>query len=217
MAVEAETEMRRMLRDVYNYNFGFSKKERIDEILEAMYVIDRKYFVDKNPYEDAPQLIGNGQTISQPSTVARMLLLAELEKGDDVLEVGAGSGWNACLVAYLVYPGKVLSIDRVPELIERAKENYSKLEDKIRKKMNLKFEERNFFNMKGRFDKIIITAGIHETQEEKIKKRAEELLGEEGIMICPRTFGPIIIGRKKKKKLTFENTRESYVFVPLIE
>ena len=54
--------------------------------------------------------------ISQPSTVTRVLMLAELSPGHGLLEIGFGSGWNARLIAYLVYPGKVASAETVPEL-----------------------------------------------------------------------------------------------------
>ena len=67
-------------------------------VMEAFLRVPRHKFVPPEyrdaAYIDAPLPIGEGQTISQPSTVARMLLLAELQERDDVLEIGTGSGWN---------------------------------------------------------------------------------------------------------------------------
>ncbi|MCA1794674.1 MAG: hypothetical protein LC660_12555, partial [Desulfobacteraceae bacterium] len=68
-------------------------RKQVDDILHAMDKVDRKYFIDHDPYVDAALSIGHGQTISQPSTVARVLMLAELSPGHDVLEIGFGSGW----------------------------------------------------------------------------------------------------------------------------
>ena len=98
-------------------------------ILEAMTKIDRAFFADnKSAYLDTALPIGQGQTISQPSTVARMLMLAKVKKGDKVLEIGAGSGWNACLLGYIVKPGEILSVDISEKLVENAKiqKTYSK-------------------------------------------------------------------------------------------
>jgi protein-L-isoaspartate O-methyltransferase len=55
---------------------------------------------EHHPYVDTALSIGHGQTINQRSTVARSLMLAELVSVHDVQEIGFGSGWNACLIAY---------------------------------------------------------------------------------------------------------------------
>lgn len=61
---------------------------------------------------DAPLDIGGGQTSSQPSTVATMLDLLDVEPGHAVLDVGAGSGWTTALLAHLVGPsGRVLGVE----------------------------------------------------------------------------------------------------------
>ena len=67
------------------------------------------------------------------------------------------------------------------------------------------------------FDKIIFTAGIpNKKTEKKIKEIAEELLNENGILVCPYVSGPLVIYRKNGK-LIREETKEQYVFVPLLE
>ena len=113
-------------------NFG----EYEERILEAINKISRIFFVENAEiaYLDTALPIGEGQTISQPSTVARMLQLLELKHGEEVLEIGAGSGWNACLIAYLVKPGKILSLERHEKLIGFAKRNLRKTQIK-----NVKF------------------------------------------------------------------------------
>lgn len=70
---------------------------------------------------DAPLSIGFGVTNSQPSTVAAMLELLDVREGQSVLDVGAGSGWTTALLAHLVGPqGRVLGVERIPELAARA-------------------------------------------------------------------------------------------------
>jgi protein-L-isoaspartate(D-aspartate) O-methyltransferase len=78
-------------------------------------------------YLDQAMKTIDGQTISQPSTVARMLLLADLKKGNDLLEVGSGSGWGAVLAALLVKPGIVHSIERIAKLKDVAELNLENL------------------------------------------------------------------------------------------
>lgn len=228
----AKKEMRDMLRDVYNYNSRFAKnkeqKKLLEEILVAMSVIDRKFFYSgEGTYYDIAMSIGEGQTISQPSTVARMLLLSDLKKGDDVLEVGTGSGWNACLIAYLISPGQISSIERIEKLKVRAEENLNELrkslimnnKDAYEKLERIEFYAENIFfpeKIRGRkYDKVIITAGIDSKQEEKIQELAELLLKKEGVLICPYMFGPLTI-YEKNGKLRKKYTGEQYSFVPLL-
>lgn len=72
-------------------------------------------------YRDIPLPIGHGQTISAPSMIAIMLEEARLEAGARVLEVGTGSGYHAALLAALVGPSNVVSIERHKVLAERAR------------------------------------------------------------------------------------------------
>src|SRR5947209_9977260 len=74
-------------------------------------------------YQDVPLPIGSGQTISAPSMIAIMLEEAELKPGEHVLEIGAGCGYNAALLAELVGPDRVVSVERIPELAKTARAN----------------------------------------------------------------------------------------------
>ena len=227
----APKEMQAMLRSVYNYNSSFSlskdQEKLLLKILFAMSIIDRKFFIQEYPYIDTAIGIGKGQTISQPSTVARMLMLAELKESDNVLEVGTGSGWNACLISLLVYPGSVISIERFLELAENAQENIKNIKRELKQthpediekiRPSIKSADILNFSSKSDFDKIIITAGIKSIeQEKKIEKIASSLLKNNGVLVCPRVYGNLIIFMKRDKKITRNETSESYVFVPLEE
>ena len=74
-------------------------------VLKAMEAVPRETFVDEGfeefAYEDSPLPIAEGQTISQPYIVARMAEAAEIDPADNVLEVGAGSGYAAAVLSHL--------------------------------------------------------------------------------------------------------------------
>ena len=207
---------------------GKKEKENLNLIIEAMQVIDRTFFVEniEDAYYDTALSIGYYQTISQPSTVARMLMLSELKAGQDLIELGAGSGWNASLMGFMVYPGKVLSLDIVPQLIEKAQSNLNSLKKSLtlkNKKRLCKIEFMVFNILKEldtwqeQHDRIIITAGINQTQEDLIYQLAERVLKEQGILVCPYAHGPLIILKKENGKLTKNTTSEFYAFVPLLD
>ena len=203
-----------MLKSVRNYlsNFG-SVDERIINVMKKF---DRKYFVPEImrafAYEDEPLNIGYGQTISQPSTVARMISLLELKAGDSVLEIGTGSGWNASLISYLIgEKGKVLSLEIDKNLIKNAKQAIGNFKIK-----NIKIKSKDFRKINEKFDKIVFTAGIERGREVVIDGFAYKSLNENGILICPYRVGPLIIDKKLNDKIEKSSTREEYVFVPLI-
>lgn len=76
-------------------------------------------------YEDSALPIGNGQTISQPSVHARYLQELRLAGRERVLEIGTGSGYQTVLLAHLVE--QVFSVERVPALLDRAREVIQRL------------------------------------------------------------------------------------------
>ncbi len=95
---------------------------RDERVLAAMRAVPREAFVDAGlrefAYEDSPLPIEDGQTISQPYIVARMIEAAEIGPGDSVLEVGAGSGYAAAVVARIA--ARVRAIERHPGLARQA-------------------------------------------------------------------------------------------------
>jgi protein-L-isoaspartate(D-aspartate) O-methyltransferase len=100
-----------------------------ERVLEALRKVPRHEFIQENhqseAYDDHPLPIGNGQTISQPYIVALMTEQLELKGGEKVLEIGTGSGYQAAILAELAK--EVHSVERVPELAEKARENLSRV------------------------------------------------------------------------------------------
>jgi len=98
-------------------------------VLEAMRRVPREAFVPEDQYyaayEDRPLSIGFGQTISQPYIVALMVQALELKGKDKVLELGAGSGYEAAILAELAR--EVVTVERIAELVEGAKHVLEKL------------------------------------------------------------------------------------------
>ncbi len=116
-----EEERRRMVEHLSRHGVS-------EEVLEAMMQVERHLFVLPNlsdqAYEDYPLPIGEGQTISAPHMVAMMCDYLELKKGEKVLEIGAGSGYHAAVIAEIIgEKGQVYSVERIPWLVEFSSEN----------------------------------------------------------------------------------------------
>ena len=99
-----------------------------ERVLAAMARVPRHLFVPEHlrhlAYEDGALPIGEGQTISQPYIVATICSLLQLEGTERVLDVGTGSGYQAAVLAELA--AEVVTIERVPELAERARETLAR-------------------------------------------------------------------------------------------
>lgn len=97
-----------------------SRYIRDPRVRDAFLAVPREAFVRvedaEDAYADVPLPIGLGQTISAPSMIAIMLEEARLAPGDRVLEIGTGSGYHAALLAHIVGPANVVSIERHPGL-----------------------------------------------------------------------------------------------------
>jgi protein-L-isoaspartate(D-aspartate) O-methyltransferase len=93
-------------------------------VLHAIDATPRHLFVPTGvkhrAYEDSALPLGNGQTISQPSTHARYLQLLQLTGKERVLEIGTGTGYQTVLLSHVV--SQVFSVERVGSLIDRAQE-----------------------------------------------------------------------------------------------
>jgi protein-L-isoaspartate(D-aspartate) O-methyltransferase len=96
---------------------------RTPEVLQALRDVPRHLFVPEESreaaYNDGPLPIGHGQTISQPFVVAFMSEAARVRPGDRVLEIGAGSGYQAAVLAAL--GADVYTMEIVPDFLERAR------------------------------------------------------------------------------------------------
>jgi protein-L-isoaspartate(D-aspartate) O-methyltransferase len=101
---------------------------RDQHLLEALRRVPREAFVEfgfeEFSYEDGPLPIAEGQTISHPYIVALMIEAAEIKPGDNVLEVGAGSGYAAAIVSQIA--DRVYAIERHSSLGRTARERFKK-------------------------------------------------------------------------------------------
>jgi protein-L-isoaspartate(D-aspartate) O-methyltransferase len=100
-------------------------------VRRALGSVDRTQFVEPEyndqAYINYPLPIPAGQTISQPYTVAYMVQLLEITQGDTILEIGAGSGYNAAVMAELAGPrGKIITLEIIPELARFAASNIAR-------------------------------------------------------------------------------------------
>lgn len=128
-------------------------------VLEAINSIQRHFFIpnefEMHAYEDKPFPIGEGQTISQPYTVAFQTQLLQLKPGDKVLEIGTGSGYQAAVLS--LCGANVFSIERHENLSKQASKTL-----KIIGVNNVQFKTGDGTNGWAEFapyDKIIVTAG----------------------------------------------------------
>ncbi|MBI3394602.1 MAG: protein-L-isoaspartate(D-aspartate) O-methyltransferase [Spirochaetia bacterium] len=99
------------------------------EVLRAMSAVPRHRFVppeyQAEAYDDNPLPIGHSQTISQPYIVALMTELSGVQRGDKVLEVGTGCGYQAAVLAEIT--DQVYSIEIVPALVDIARRTLEEL------------------------------------------------------------------------------------------
>ena len=184
-----------------------------ERVLNAMRKVPRHLFVDESmqyrAYDDCALSIGEGQTISQPYMVAVMTELLELKGDEKVLEIGAGSGYQAAVLAEL--SKNVYTVERVHALAARTEERlrslgYTNIHVKIANG-TLGWEEESFF------DRIIVTAG-----SPKIPPPLLEQLSDNGIIIAPigDRFSQQLLKLKKSRGKFIEEFHTPCVFVPLI-
>lgn len=186
-------------------------------IIEAFKAIDRADFVlpkyKDDAYENVPLLIGYGQTISQPLTVAFMLELLEPAKGQKILDIGSGSGWQTALLAYIAGDkGKVFGIERIPELVEFGRKNVDRY-GFIKKGMVkiILADGSKGLESEALFDRIIAGA-----MAEKIPEALKKQLEIGGRLVTPAGGSVWLVTRKSKDEFE-EFEYPGFVFVPMIE
>lgn len=135
------------------------KKGMDDEkVLAAIMDVPRHYFMDKAflefAYEDKAFPIDSGQTISQPYTVAYQTSHLLLEKGMKVLEIGTGSGYQACVLEKL--GAKVYTIERHKSLFDKTRKLLEKMNSTVKCFYGDGFKGLPAF---APFDRILITCG----------------------------------------------------------
>lgn len=184
-------------------------------VLNVMGEIPRHFFLDdafvEHSYQDKAFPIGNGQTISHPSTVAYQTSLLNLQPTDIVLEIGTGSGYQTLVLAKLCR--FVLTIERQKDLY---KKNLTFLPQFKQKNIKLFYGD----GYKGLpnyapFNKIIVTCGAQE-----IPQLLVEQLKENGRMIVPIGSGEtqkmIILDKDNENKIT-QSVGNEFKFVPMLK
>lgn len=191
------------------------KKKGIEDerVLKAIGKVPRHYFFDETfwnqAYKDIAFPIGEGQTISQPYTVAYQTELLHIHKGDKVLEIGTGCGYQTCILLEL--GAEVFTIERQEKLYQRTIQVLPHMGYKA-----------NFFcgdGSKGMikhapFDKIIVTAGAPFVPEDLLKQ-----LSVGGILVIPvgdEQSQQMVTILKTSEKDYEKMILDTFRFVPLV-
>lgn len=186
------------------------------QIIAAFKKIDRKNFVpqdlEEEAYVNAPLPIGWGQTISQPATVAFMIELLNPEKGDVILDVGAGSGWQTAILGQIVgKKGKVFAIELLEKLAELGKANVEKYD--FIKTDRVEFicgnAERGLPD-KAPFDRIIAAASA-----KAVPEAWKNQLKIGGRLVAPVDSSVLLLIKKSESEFE-EQENPGFAFVPFI-
>lgn len=190
---------------------------RSDIIIDAFRKIRREEFLPgglKNlSEEDVALPIGSGQTISQPLTVAFMLELLNPERGQNILDVGSGSGWTTALLSEIVGDeGHVTALEILPEISSWGKKNADRFG--FVKKGVAEFhvaDGRAGFPKNAPYDRILISASADE-----IPENLKEQLRVGGRMVIP-VENSIWMLEKKEEGGFREEEYPGFAFVPLVD
>ena len=212
-------ENRKKIMVDYLVQSGFLKTKNI---IDAFTDVPRHLFVlpgsSEMAYEDLALPLMAMSTISQPSTVACMLELLQPKSGEKILEVGTGSGWQACMLSACVGPsGKVVTMEIDQEVAELAKLNIVKYErfkkQKIKNVEALVGDGSVGHPEEAPYDKIIFTAASPEVSRQiivqlRVGGRAVIPVGNELMQVMK------IVDKVSESKIT-ERDNGSFQFVPL--
>ena len=167
-------------------------------------------------YQDKPFPIGAGQTISQPYTVAFQTQLLNIQKGEKVLEIGTGSGYQSCILAEV--GAKVFTVERQKSLYQKNSALIKELGyGSIKTFFGDGYQGLSAF---APFDKILVTAGAP-----YIPEALKEQLRDGGILVIPIGKGSLQIMTRIIKITNNESGTKNYKieehgtfsFVPLVE
>ena len=185
-----------------------------DRVLNALNNVPRHYFLDSAfdelAYEDRAFPIGEGQTISQPYTVAYQTQLLELKPFLKVLEIGTGSTYQAVLLAEM--GAQVYTIERQKKLFEQ-----NKTFDFLKKYRSIKFFYGDGYEglpTYAPFDRVLITAAAPEIPQKLIDQLK---LG--GMMIIPVGIGEVqrmMRITKLENDVLKEEVFDNFSFVPML-
>lgn len=183
-----------------------------ERILAAIGKVPRHVFFDEalllHAYEDKAFPIGEGQTISQPFTVAFQTEKLEIKPGDKVLEIGTGSGYQAAILLELGV--KLYTIEYNRKLFERTRDFLPKLGYQP---FFIHGDGSKGLLPKSPFNKILVTAGAPVVPQALIDQ-----LADDGILVIPvgdREKQKMIKITKRKNKVDKEEF-EYFAFVPLL-
>ncbi|MDH4057795.1 MAG: protein-L-isoaspartate(D-aspartate) O-methyltransferase [Cyclobacteriaceae bacterium] len=183
-----------------------------ERLLDAISKVPRHVFFEnallEHAYQDKAFPIGEGQTISQPYTVAFQTEKLEIKPGDKVLEIGTGSGYQACILLEL--GAKVFTIEYNKTLYERTKKLLPKLGYKPYFYLG---DGSKGIPAKAPFDKIIVTAGAPVVPDALI-----EQLAEGGLLVIPvgDREKQLMVRIRKKNGEVIKEEFDYFSFVPLL-
>ena len=184
-----------------------------EAVLEAINTLPRHFLfytaLISHAYEDKAFPIGEGQTISQPYTVAFQSSLLEVAPGDKILEIGTGSGYQACILHLL--GAEVISIEYQKKLFEHT----SRFLKRLGIQLQLFFGDgTGGVPAYAPYDKIIVTAGAPVVPEALVQQ-----LKIGGILVIPvgdRSKQAMVKITKKSAKEIQREEFEGFAFVPLL-
>src|SRR5215217_1392019 len=190
-----------------------SRGIRDEQVLAAMQQIPRHLFVpealEAKAYGDHALPIGEMQTISQPYMVARMTELLEVDKDSNLLEIGAGSGYQTAVLSAVA--GRVHAIERISELARRAQSNIRQLG--CYNSTVKAFDGTIGWSDHAPFDAILVAAGGPEVPEPLVAQ-----LGVGGRLVIPigDTEQQTLVRIIKTETETIREDHGACVFVKLI-
>lgn len=205
--------------DVNPFVSDFIKQDvlKTPRIIEAFEKIDRADFVPlelkRDAYINEPLLIDEGQTISQPYTVAFMIELLQPKSGDKIFEIGFGSGWQTALLAEVIgESGEIFAVERIKKLFNFGTKNISKYNFIKHGIVKTIFADATIGLKKyAPFDKIIAAASGREVPEIWLK---ELKIGGRLVMPIKESIWLYV---KKSEKEFDKQEFSGFVFVPLVK